>query len=262
MGAKNVEHLHIWALGSGNTGLSGNMAATLYYYEDETSRAAASESVTIAEIGSGDYAIYYTPLSAGTYKLKVTESSLSAETWFEDIVTDAPTTATSGDSYCAESDVVAFAQFASDFSGSTTPTETQVLNFMQLRAAEIYGRLRRVMGSSATGPSNYATSISTSSDAGLALSRVCKMANAVGAAMDALEAAGANEAPAQSDRVAELGVLYASFFVDNGPLETAARQYIGSGNLAATHISTGEVTEKSVSSVEETGLTFDMGTQF
>lgn len=260
MGAKNTEHLHIWSLGSANTGLSGNMSDTLTYYEDADTSAAATESVSIAEIGSsGDYSITYTPESAGTYKLKVTESSLVLEAWFEDLVTDAPSSATSDDAYCSEADVVAFAQFASDFTGTTTPTETQVLNFMLMRAAEIYSWLRSVMGDSAPGPTNYATSIDTSTDAGLALSRNCRLANAVAAAMDALEAAGAMDAPARSDRVAELGVMYASL---RQTIEDAGRAYVGNRLRAGTVYSIGEVTQESRTSVEEEGFTFTLGTKF
>lgn len=259
MPAKGVEILHVWALGSANTGLAGNMSDTLIYYADDSTRAAASESVTIAEIGSsGDYAITYTPLLSGTYKLLVDESSLAIEYYWEDIVTDTPSAAVDSNSYCSEADVVAFVQMG-DYTANTTPTETQVLTFMQMRAAEIYGWLREVMGSSATGPSAYDTSIDTSTDKGLALSRVCKLANAVGAAMDALEAAGSTEAPARTERVAELGQMYASLKPE---VQASSRQYVGSGNIGSTHISIGEVSEESRDSVEEQGFIFDADTSW
>ena len=251
MPAKNVEILHVWSLGAAQTGLSGTMSSSLIYFADSTTRAAASESVTIAEIGSsGDYAVTFTPLSAGTYVLTMTESVLVAEEVFEDIVSDVASAAVDSDSYCAEADVVAWAQMG-DYSGATTPTETQVLGFMQMRAAEIYGWLREVTGTNAPGPSAYATSINTGTDAGLALSRVCKMANAIGAAMDALESAGAGEAPSRSDRVAELGVAYASLKPEVqqlGPL------YAGVSGRYATHISTGEITNPSITSREREPL--------
>lgn len=258
MPAKNEAILHIWDLGDSNTGLDGNMTATLEYYASNASKASASETVTITEIGTGSYAVEYTPESAGTYKLVVTESSLPAETWWEDIVSDAPSTAQATDAYCTEADVTAWAQ-RGDYTASTIPTETQVLTFMQTVAATIRGWMAEVIGDDAPGPASYSTSIDTSTDAGLALSNVCKKANAIGAAVHALEASATGDVPARSERVAELFTL---FNACKQSVQDAAKAYDGTVSHHTTHVSSGYVTVPSHTSYGQPGLEFDSTTEF
>lgn len=161
--------------------------------------------------------------------------------------------AVENDSYCAEADVIAIAQYLTDFTGATVPTETQLLEMMARRAAELYAILADVMGTAAPGPASYSTTLDTTTDAGKALQHVLKQYNAIGAAFDALQAAGATETPARSERLAE---LYAMWQDKDVAVRQAALMYQGYSSRSSTHISTGEITEQSVTSREEDGLTF------
>jgi hypothetical protein len=262
---KNSEVLHVWELkdatGGALTGLDGNMTATLSRFADSSTQASATETVTIAEIGStGFYAITYTPTNAQVYKGRITESSLYLEYTWEDQVTDSAAASVADNAYCSEADVVAWAQMG-DYTASTTPTETQVLGFMQMRAGELYGVLAKWMATPVgpSGASGYATEIDTSTDKGFALNEQLRMANAIGAAMDALQAAGASEAPSRTERVEELSVAYAAIVAN---LEHLAREYEGNVDAVATHITSGEITQASVTAQEEDGRTFDGSTKF
>jgi len=255
MPAKNAEILHVWDLGT--TGLVANMTAVLERYPSGTSQVTASESVALAEVGAtGAYTATYTPVLAQTYILAISESTTFQEARWEDIVSDVASAATANNAYCAEADVVAFAQMG-DYTASTIPTEAQVLGFMEMRAGEIYNRLTKTMGSSAPGPTGYSTTIDTSTDPGLALSKVTKLANAIGAAMDAVEASGAGESPARSERVSELAAMYVAVM---GSLADVARAYIGYGSFARNHFTEGRVTKESWTSRTQAGLTVDDST--
>ena len=258
----NAQILHIWEIkdsgGVAVTGLSGTMTATLMRFPTTTTSESATETVSIAEIGStGFYTVTYTPTLAYTYKGRITESTLYLEYTFEDDVDDAPSTASATNAYCTEADVVSFAQMG-DYTGSTTPTETQVLGFMQMRAAQVYGTLCRFLGSAAPGPSAYATTIDTSTDAGLALSLATRLTNALGAAMDAVEAAGAGEEPSQSTRVQELSATYDNAMAS---LRNLAHAYQGYGSRSSTHVSEGEMSRRSVTTGTE-AFTFDESTSW
>ena len=163
------------------------------------------------------------------------------------------------DSYCAEADVIAVAQYLTDFDATSTPTEDQLLEFMARRAGELYAILFDVMGTAAPGPASYSVTVDTGSDGGKALDAVLKQQNAIGAAFDALQAAGASETVGRSERVAELWTMWVD---GNTALRTTATMYQASTSTSATHISVGEITEKSITSREEDGLTFDGTTQW
>lgn len=258
----NTEILHIWeikdAAGAAITGLQPTMTAALSRFPDSATRVAASETVTIAEIGTtGFYAITYTPTLAQTYKCRITESTQFLEYTFEDDVVDAPAAVTSADAYCTEADVVAWAQMG-DYTTTTTPTEAQVLLFMQSRAAELYSILSRIMGSSTPGPSSFDVDLDETTDKGKGLGRLLRMANAIGAAMDAVEASGAGQGPARSERVSELGTMYSSLVRS---LLDAARNYLGNATRSQTHISGGEMTRRTVTAVAES-LAFDESTKW
>lgn len=170
--------------------------------------------------------------------------------------------AVENDSYCAEADVVAITQYETDFDGSSTPTETQLLEFMARRAGELYAILYDVMGTAAPGPAAYSVTVDTSTDGGKALDAVLKQQNSIGASFDVLSAAGAGESPARSERIAELWTMWVD---GNAALRNTATMYVASTSgtsTSATHISTGEITEKSVTSREEDGLTFNGSTQW
>lgn len=167
--------------------------------------------------------------------------------------------AAEADSYTTEAHVVSYAQMG-DYTTSTTPTQAQVLEFMERRAAEIYGWMVEEGGSAAPGPANYATSIDTSSDAGNALSLLCEMANAIGGAMDALEAAGASQAPARSERIVELGIAYAGM---QPSIRALVKTYLGfAGTFTFTHISEGSIEKQSVIKRKGDGFTFTGTTEW
>jgi hypothetical protein len=254
---------------SGTSDLSGNMTATLLRYPGDGTEVSATETVSISHItGTNSHEITYTPENAQTYWLKMEESSTFSEYFWEDQVEDTPTAAVADNAYCTEADVVAWAQFASDFTASTIPTENQVLLFMETRAAELYSVLTVVMGSSAVGPSGssgYSTEIDTSSDVGFALGRVLRRANAIGAAADALEAAGSNEQPNRTERVIELEQMYLGMLQSeaDSSIRALALQYIGlSGQFAFSHLTAGDITNPTITSREREELRFDQTTKW
>jgi hypothetical protein len=162
------------------------------------------------------------------------------------------------DSYCAATDVAAITQFGTLGVG-TVPTAQQGLEFQKQRAADLYTILRDVMGTAAPGPVSYDTVLDTTSDVGKALSAVLVQYNTIGAAFDVLQAAGATESPGRSERLAE---LYQMWQDRDGPVRQAALMYQGYASRTSTHISSGEITEKSVTSREEDGLAFNGATDW
>ncbi len=257
MATKNIEVVHTWQMGL--TGDVANITATLTRYPDNATETSASETVTIVEIGAtGTYYVTYTPTNAQVYRLKLDSSTNFREAWFEDAVSDAPATATANDAYAAESDVASYAQMG-DYTSSTKPTETQVVAFLADRASEVYGKLATIMGSSVTGPPSYDTVIDESTDAGKALGRAARKANALGAAIDAILAAGAGDSPGGSQRVADLVALFdMSITAMNEP----AVAYLGHPTRSDTHISKGQVTIPSRTVSDQQGLVMDSSVEF
>ena len=166
--------------------------------------------------------------------------------------------AVENDSYCSEAEVYALTGVA-DYSATTTPTEAEVLVFMAARAGEIYARLYQFMGTQTPGPAAYSVTVDTSTDPGKALDVVTRQANAYGAAIDALEAAGAGETPNRTERVADMAALYQKALDD---LRDAAIGYIGTANRSETHISAGDVTVPSRTAVDQQGAVFTSNTDF
>lgn len=254
----NVEIVHVWVLGSGNTGLAGNMSAATFNRYTTTTETAATESVTISEIGStGSYIVRYTPENAELYRLQILESSLGFDTWFEDQVSDAPSEATAANAYCTEANVVGHVQ-SGDFTVSTIPTEVNVLRFMEDRAAMIYGWLVEVMGEAAPGPSGYDLTIDTSTDRGKALFRQCRLANSLSAAADVMDAMGMGDEPVRAERVSEM--LQAA--MDLKPVIQALATTAAGTDRARTHYDEGRVTKTPVTSRQEQGFVFDDRTQW
>lgn len=164
--------------------------------------------------------------------------------------------------YCVEADVLALTG-VSDYAAGTTPTETEVTTFIDRRAGEIYAVLRSVMGDSAPGTSDYSVTVDTSTDAGITLDRLTKQANALGAAVDALEAGAAGETPQRSERVRELYAMYKDMLklgegnAEPGPLVLAARGYLGESTQSANQFTVGEITAATSStSRQDPGITF------
>lgn len=264
MAVKNLQVAHVWLLGL--TGLAGTMTATLKRYPSATSEVSASETVTIVEIGAtGSYYVTYTPTNAQVYSLKVYESTTDREYWWEDEVQDAPSTASLQYAYATLDDVVAVAQMGA-YTSATTPTDVQVTSFLEQRAAEIFAKLVPLMRNDATGPSGYSTTVDQSTDTGKALARVLRRVNAIGAARDALQAAGATASPTPSVRVEDLDTLWRIALHGDGKdvpgeVADAAQAYLSSPR-SATHLSTGQVQRATVFVRAERGLQMTDEVQF
>jgi len=169
--------------------------------------------------------------------------------------------ATTDKAYCTEAQVAAITgiSVSGNYSTTTKPTEAQVLEFMENRAAEVYARLYQFMGTATPGPSGYSVTIDTGSDPGLAMDFATRNANAIGAAIDALEAAGIGESPSRSERIIDLAALYEQAL---DRLRDAAIAYIGTANRSETHVSNGDVTVPSATAVDQQGLSFTSNTDF
>jgi len=266
MAAVNQAYVFTWDLanvdGGPYTGLSGTMTATLNRTADGSTITSASESVVIAEIGATSfYTFTYTPLFTQYYILHVSESTNVLDV-SDGIQVSGAIGATDTNAYCSESDVIAHVQMG-DYTANTNPTENQVLGFMENRAAALYAVMSDILGDETPGPASgdYSVQIGTSPDSTLALSKVLRQANAAGAAADTLQAAGAGEASARSERVVEMEQLYATLVVDY-VIPAAKAVFKATTTRAGTHISAGEVSEPSVVSRERAALPFNDTTRF
>lgn len=172
--------------------------------------------------------------------------------------------------YCSVDDVEELTQVAA-YSVTTKPSLADVEGFCRKRASTVYGWVRAVMGSAAQGPNGYATPIDSSTDAGLALGQACRQANAVGAAIDALEAAGIGDEPEASDRTERLRARFdrAEGSDNPSPLEQAvmeaAQAVVGRSERSATHVSKEMAAASSEAMLipsSEPGLTFDSETEW
>jgi hypothetical protein len=255
----------IWNLadvaGGPFTGLEATMTVTLRYSEDGSAASTASETATVSEIGStGLYAVTFTAASAGFYTAHVVESNTGLEATFDQYVEAEATTSSEDNCYCALDDVEAYAQMGA-YDASSKPTQSHVLGFMENRAGELYGIVRSIAGSGAPGPSGYSSAISTDTDQGYALGRALRGANAMMAAADALEAAGAGESPSRSERISTLmGMAEDRIEVIKG----LARDYVRSSGSAKTHLDQvdGWAPDDDVSDPEEAGLDITMETDW
>jgi hypothetical protein len=143
------------------------------------------------------------------------------------------------------------------YTAGDNPSDAEVLGFMANRAGQVFGVLGQWMMDSTPGPSNYSTTIDETRDAGVALSRACRHANALGAAADALQAAGVGDSRGATPRVLELEAQYmAALPMLEGPAKSYRTQ------RAITHISAGEITKAAVTSRQEQGLAVDDRTEF
>jgi len=168
--------------------------------------------------------------------------------------------AVEADSYCSEENVAAVTGVgATGYTATTTPTEAQLLVFMANRAGEVYAALYQHMGTLTPGPAAYDVTIDNSTDPGKALEAVTRQANTYGAAIDALEAAGAGEVPNRTERVADMAALYQKALDD---LRDAALGYIGTDNRSETHVSAGDVIVPSRTAVDQQGLSFTSNTDY
>ena len=253
---------HIWQIGTSGQDLSGSITAALARYPSGTSEVSATESVAIAKIsGAGAYRITYTPENAQTYKLSLSESTLPAETSYEDSISDAADTATADNCYCSVANVEGRAQIGS-FTVSTKPSLVQVTTFMEDRAGEIYAILAATLGDKAPGPTGYDLGIDETRDTGRALSQQLRGANSMAAAADALSAAGAGDEPTRSARAENLLSDYQVALERAMKMAEVYLEEVTDTRSGATARSRGNVSTRSRTVRPEQGHVFDSETQW
>lgn len=164
---------------------------------------AAPETISLVELGSGNYEFRFTPLSAGTYTffgVELTNFANSAQNSFNDawvVVSSAAVfIPAASNAFCSLSDVQRVTNRT--FSSTSNPTDTSVLGFMEEVAAEMSATFRRA-GQYLT-PAAMASPIDTSTDAGKHIQDLARLANALGAAALAEGASYGGTPPNDSDR--------------------------------------------------------------
>lgn len=143
------------------------------------------------------------------------------------------------------------------FGASTRPTLTQATAFAVQRAGELFAILSEVLGSEAPGPISstiYIIKLNVSTSGGYALSQLLSLANAIGAAADCLEAAGAGEVPQRSERVTDLLEEYGQL---RERISGMASSYPVTGvvdPLVVTHLSSGLVSPVTSTTAVQAGV--------
>lgn len=191
--------------GAAVTGLAASDFTITLTRRTSSNFASASETVTVTETGGGTYVASFTPGSdcnGYTYRLLLVEKntiSLSMLARHEFYATAHANAVdyTETDAYCSLDDVAAQCG-RNSFSTASPPTTSQVTDVMAWRAAEITALARR-LGLQISPPSG-SHDIGTATDDDLALGRLCRLANAVGAAADALMMAEARDSGDISQR--------------------------------------------------------------
>lgn len=164
---------------------------TLRYRTGTDPYSLAPEAVSIADRLNGSYEASFTPGDGSEgyfYWLSVAENSTitngqyARHNFFAEIGGDS-ITYTENDAFCTLADVKSLVQRGA-FGASTIPTESQVLDFMAWRAAEIEAVLQ-ANGYAKTIPGGGAP-IGTASDEAIRIGRLARNLNARGAAADAI----------------------------------------------------------------------------
>ena len=182
------------AMGTVMTNLTGaDFTCTFKRRTGSDDYAAAAETVTIAERGTGWYEASFTPATDAYgyyYTLTVLDlvtalnpESLQSTHAFFAVVGDAFASSIATGSYCSIADVEARVGRGA-FSGTTVPTSSQVLDFMVLRAARISSGLA-IAGYLAS-PADGENPIATTTDKGKRIAYLCRSANELLAAGDAM----------------------------------------------------------------------------
>lgn len=162
----------------------------------------ATETVTVAEVGSGVYSATFTPTGDGyTYWLHIVEGTFTLSQQllhdFFIVVGSSSVGASSTDSFSSVSDVEG--NIGQSFSTSTKPSTQNVTDFLAMRAAEIEALFVQY-NYNYTVPSG-ATPISGDTSAkGTRMNRMARQANILGAASDALFAFEAANRGGESTR--------------------------------------------------------------
>jgi hypothetical protein len=150
-------------------------------------------------------------------------------------------------SFCAVSDIARYTQTVID--GSSKPTSTETQSFADERAAVIVALCFRL--GTAVDPNTF--------DVATPLGRLLRAANAIGAALDWIEANTLAQSPQAIERIPLLQKLWQQY---TGLWDGVSPQWIRGegfisllikGSLAVTHITSGAESED----VDVPGITFD-----
>jgi len=228
---------------TGMTVLGGDISFRLHR-STSAGTVASGETVSMAEVGSsGTYEISYTPASTGLYTLQLKELNASTNGQQYRFPVDifaagSQAVPTFADAFCAETDVERFAQL--QFDASSVPSDDDVALFAAGRAKEMQGLL-----AAAGWTITPATIDADSVEAG-----ILREVNAVGAAGDAWLSKNRDVMPAASEHGRAL--------LDEYELRLTraveyARRVLGT-NLVGSPMTTGEVTLRDESSIEDSGL--------
>ena len=259
------------------TALDGSHPATLVIGDFTVALirngSAASETVSLSNIGTGKYEFVYTGANAGVYNLTVTEGSFtnSAGTSFTNsqvfLSAGSTASASASDAFCSQADVERYV--GRTFSSSSTPSASAVLSFM----AEVANQLTAICdraGRRVT-PANGDTPIGTATGTMVELAGMLREANALGAAAMA-EMSGYLGAPPNETGRADAyytafirlagGIIPGSAQVVEGLIAGYIAATFASGTISATHVSTGQATSYAPTTAVTSTLNVTEATQW
>ncbi len=163
---------------------------------------AAPEAVTVTDVGDGVYEFSWTPLTAATYALAVTELTtfpLSAEASFIrefQVLSAGSVFAPAFDhAFCSEDDVERYA--GETYDSGSNPSADAVAGFAEETAAYLIAKMQACAGVLIT-PAGMGAPLDNSSIQGQVLEDMLRNANAVGAAAKAKRAAFLGQPPNES----------------------------------------------------------------
>lgn len=261
---ERIDILHVAFLADGVTPLGGLLGAdfsavvlrrppTGLNWEVATEAATFEGEVVGA---TGRYGFHLTPLQAADYEVQIQCTAVGAEAktysyQFDVVTAGAEFTPTYDDAFCAETDIKR--QSGMQFSATSRPTSSDVAGFARLRAAEIMAQLAE-QGIVIT-PDVGAAPIDTSSQRGVILRDNVRLANALGAAMDAVDAAYMGIEPTRSEKARDIEKQYRALL--KATVAMAATAY--STSRVLTPYSEGEVAAyETPSGTTAVGIPFTM----
>jgi len=212
----------------------------------------ATETVTLTDHTGGDYDITFTPVNAELYTLFLRELNPAEPVapitagrrywWtYEVLAVGAVYLPAFSNAFCGQSDVERWTQLA--FNSTSKPTTTQVAAFAQARAGEIRAAVATEGWTIAPGNVGY--------DVGSYAEDLLREANAIAAAADAYLAKFVDVDPAQTQKAIALLEEYQRRLER---LVGFAVTVAGQSDLIRSPMTEGELTLKSETPVEDTGL--------
>lgn len=245
------QHTVINLLGAHPTGLLISDFTIALYLDG----VAATETVTLSDLGSGNYEFLFTPLSPGIYTFFGTEGAFANsqglsfnDAWIT-VLTEAVFTPSPANAFCAVTDVERY--MTQNFSSTSSPTDMDVLGWMEELARRLTAKCE-VAGHRVTPAGGNAPLSGLPPDT--ELEAMLRAANALGVAVMACNGGYLGVPPADSDRGSTFYAEYLKLM--GGLVPGSATEILGEiveyiqatfapGAYAATHISTGQVTRYS-----------------